>query len=715
MRWLYLLCIVACHRGDAMTIDETVPEDEVWLGPDQIAKAKIRVDDVAYHDLPYAIHATGKIAFDDAHVAHVYSPVTGRVVRVVAKPGDRLKRGAPLLSVLSPDVGAAFSDVVKASADLQASEADFHREASLLAEDATSKRNYEAAEDAFRKAKAEHERARQRAQLLRSDTVDAVSEEYTLRTFIDGEVIARNVNPGIEVVGQYSGGASVELFTIGDIENVWVNIDVQDRDMSALHVGDPVAVTVTAYPGRTFAGKLDYIASTVDPVLRTGRVRASLANQSELLKPEMFAAVSIGQAPSRRLAVPHDAVVAINEANYVYVETGKRPDGRRMFKRRSVVTEHESDGLVAITSGLHAGERVVTQGSVTREPPNNEVWLTAAQLAKSQLTTAVATPRDLPEAISIGGRLTFDDSRISHIYSPVSGRITKLLAEPGQRVAKGAPLVAMTSQDIGTYLSDAVKADADRVQAEHELERQQELFANHIGAKRDLEAAADALHRAKAEFDRTKALTRLVEAADFDTVSQQYVLRSPIAGEVIARKATIGLEVQGQYSNGGANAIELFTIGDTSQLWVLGDVYEMDLPHVAEGDEVVVHTDARDFHGRVDWISDVLDPTSHTAKLRCVVDNRDHQLRPEMYEAIDIVVPQKQVLAVPREAVMRVEGHTIVFVQTKKRKPDGSEIFERREVVAKLGQDAAMVPVLSGLANGESVAVTHSVMLLGLL
>ncbi len=718
MKWLYLLCVVGCHAGETKTLDDVVPEDEVWLGPAQMTKANIQVAVAAPHDLVRSIHAGGKIAFDDLRVTHVYSPVTGHVTHVLAKPGDRLKRGAPLISVLSPDVGAAFSDVIKANADLQSSQADFQREARLLAEDATSKRNYDSAEDVYRKARAEHERAQQRASLLHVGAVDAVTQEYTLRTFIDGEVIARNVNPGIEVLGQYSGGASVELFTIGDIKSVWVNVDVADRELSSIHIGDGVAVTVMAYPGRVFHGKIDYISSTVDPVLRTGRVRATLPNESEELKPEMYASVAIAQPPTRQLAIAHDAVVAINEAKYVYVAHGARPDGRMVFKRRAVSVGDESEGLVPVLDGLQAGERFVVEGSVSRDQPNDEVWITPSQLSKGQITTAVVATRDVPEAISIGGRLTFDDTQISHIFSPVSGRITKLLAEPGQHVAKGTPLVAITSPDVGTYLSDLVKADADRALAEHELQRQQELFANHIGAKRDLDAAEDMARRARAEYERAKQLTQLVKSADFDVVSQQYVLRAPIAGDVIARKASPGLEVQGEYSNGGTNAIELFTIGDLGRLWVLGDVYEADLPHISEGDVVAIHPDAfpgRQFDGHVDWVADVLDPVSHTAKVRCLVENTDHKLKPEMYEAVEINVAGKQVVAVPREAVMRIEGQTVVFVQTGQPKPDGRIVFTRRKIVAKLESRAPWVPVFSGLQAGDTVAVKHSLMLLGML
>lgn len=712
--------IVGCRTGESHPPSELPPEDEVWLSPQQMEKANIHVAVAATRDLPRPLVVSGHLAFDDLRVSHVYSPVTGRVTRVLAKPGQRVTKGSPLVAIRSPDVGTAFSDLVKAQADLEASESDFHREERLLAEDATSHRSKEAAEDSYRKTRAEYERAKQRASMLRAGAVDGVSQEYVLRSYLAGEVIARSVNPGIEVVGQYSGGNALELFTIGDIKQVWVYADVPETELTKVALGAAMDVRVIAYPGRKFRGTVDYISGTVDPALRTGKIRASIANESEELKPEMLATVEIAQPPLRGRAVPREAIVAINESTFLYIVTGTRPDGRVVFKRRAVVVGDARDDLVPIVDGLRDGERVVITGSVTPDQPDDEVWPTPKQLENGGITTTAVQPQHVARVVTIGGHLTFDDTKISHVFSPVNGRITRVLAQPGQRVAQNGPLVAILSPDVGNAMADVAKAEADKTQAEHEYQRQRELYDAHVGAKRDLEAADDVLRKARAEYDRAKQLTNLLHAADFDAASQEYVLRSPIAGEVIARKASPGLEVQGQYANGGSssNVAELFTIGELGELWVLGDVYEMDLPRVSEGDAITFKVPAypdQTFHGRVDWVADVLDPALHTAKVRCVVTNPGHLLKPEMYETVDVEIPGDNVLAVPREALMRVDGDTIAFVQTGEHRPDGGVVFKRRHVVAALDDNSPVVPVISGLAAGETVAVKHALMLLGML
>jgi cobalt-zinc-cadmium efflux system membrane fusion protein len=710
----------ACTRPSAAPLAEAPPQDEVWLSPDQLEKADIRIVIAMETDVPQGIPAAGHVAFNDLHVTHMFSPVTGRITRVLVQPGQHVKKGTPLLAIVSPDVGTAFADLVKAQADLATSEAEYHRQARLSAAGASTRRDAEVAEDAFRTAKAEYQRAEKRAALLRSGGFDTVTQEYLLKSFIEGEVIARMANPGVEVQGQYSGGTAPELFTIGDIKDVWVWADVADLDLAHVELGADTEIHAVAYPGRVFRGKVDLISSVVDPTLRTARIRIAVSNATEELKPEMLAQVSVVQPPRHLLTVPKDAVVKINETTFAFVEAGTRPDGRQVFRRRPVRTADEQGGLVPILEGLTAGDRVVAEGSIAREQPNDEVWPTPSQMKAAAITVATVEERDLASAVPVGGRLAFNDNRVSHIFSPVSGRVTKVLAALGQHVAAGAPLLALASPDVGGYVADVLKAEAALVAAEHEYQRQKDLYSYaapvHAGTLKDLEAAEDTWKKAKAEVDRARQKAQLLRAGTVDAVTQEYVLRSPIDGQVVARAATPGLEVQGQYSMGG-NVAELFTIGATDQLWVIGDVHEMDRPRINEGDAVTLTVGGFPdvtFHGTVDWVADVLDPTTHMAKVRCVIDNPQRLLKPDMYEALKISVPGKHVLSMPRGSLMRTGNETIAFVQAGHR-PDGAVVFKRRKVIANEALEGDLIPVLSGLTAGDVVADDHAILLLGML
>ena len=143
--------------------------------------------------------------------------------------------------------------------------------------------------------------------------MDAVSQGYTLTSPIDGELIARAVNPGIEVQGQYGGGTAVELFTVGELDKVWVLADVYEMDIARVKVGAKVNVNVVAYPGRTFEGRVDWVSGALDPTSRTAKIRCTFDNPDRLLKPEMYATVTISVEETKALALPKGAVLRLGD------------------------------------------------------------------------------------------------------------------------------------------------------------------------------------------------------------------------------------------------------------------------------------------------------------------------------------------------------------------------------------------------------------------
>ena len=192
-----------CHKSEAAQAAPggDAPAGQAWLTREQVAEAHIVVAPLAEQDVDDTILSSGRVTFDDQRVAHVFSPVTGRVATILANLGERLHRGQPLAVITSPDIGQASSDLGKADADLIAAEHDFKRKKELFEAHAASQADYETSEDNYRKAKAEKERAYQKAFLLRTGSVDSVTQGYTLTSPIEGELIARAVNPGIEVQG----------------------------------------------------------------------------------------------------------------------------------------------------------------------------------------------------------------------------------------------------------------------------------------------------------------------------------------------------------------------------------------------------------------------------------------------------------------------------------------------------------------------------------
>jgi cobalt-zinc-cadmium efflux system membrane fusion protein len=357
---------VSCQKTQAAqeAAGPTVPPGEVWLTPQQVKDAKIEVAVVADQDVDDTILTSGRVALEDLRSAHVFSPVTGRVAKITAELGARVKKGDALAIIESPDIGSAVSDVHKAEADMIAAEHDYKRKKDLFEQKAGSAADLETAEDNWRKAKAEVERARQKSFLLRTGNVDTVTQGYTLASPIEGEVLMRNINPGIEVQGQYGGGTATELFTIGEVDKVWVLGDLYEMDLARVHVGSPAVVTVVTYKDKVFKGQVDWVSGMLDPNTRTAKVRCTFDNPDKLLRPEMYATVQISVDQTKALAIPRGALLRLGEYKVVFVEVGEG-EGRVRFERVPVdVDEGESSQWLEVKHGLTAGQKIVVSGAI---------------------------------------------------------------------------------------------------------------------------------------------------------------------------------------------------------------------------------------------------------------------------------------------------------------------------------------------------------------
>ncbi len=360
-------CASGCHKSQASEgTGASPPPGEAWLTAQQIKDAKIEYTEVGDQNVDDTILTSGKVTFDDQRVAHVYSPVSGRVTRIDAQLGQRVKKGAPLAVIESPDIGIASSDVGKASADLIAAEHDFKRQKDLYDAHAASQKDLEISEDNYRKAKAEMDRAKQKAYLLRAGGGGGdVSQGYTVITPMEGEVIMKNISPGIEVQGQYGGGTAAELFTVGELDKVWVIADVFEMDIARVKVGSKANVKVVAYAGKNFEGKVDWVSGTLDPVTRTAKVRCTFDNPDRLLKPEMYATVQVSVEERTALAIPKTSLLRLGDQTVVFVQSGTTPDGKLKFERVPVtVDEGEGSKWVPVSHGLEKGQKIVTAGAI---------------------------------------------------------------------------------------------------------------------------------------------------------------------------------------------------------------------------------------------------------------------------------------------------------------------------------------------------------------
>ena len=368
-------------------------------------------------------------------------------------------------------------------------------------------------------------------------------------------------------------------------------------------------------------------------------------------------------------------------------------------------------GGFVLAAALAAACRRSETPAVT--PPAGEVWLTDEQMRGAKLVIEPAAVRPLTLHLVTAGRVAFDEGRVAHVFSPVSGRVTEVAGKLGQRVAAGDTLAVIESPDLATAWSDLLKARADRVAAAHDDARQQNLFEHGAGSQRDAEAARDNAAKAEAELERAELRLKLLHASPTDQPTQRFLLRAPVAGEVVNRTATPGLEVQGMLAQ--ANVVqELFTVGELDPIWVWGDVYERDLARVHPGQKVTITSVADPQHpieGSIDYVAQALDPQSHTARLRCVVRNADRRLKPEMFVTLSVELERRDALAVPRSAVIKAGTRQTVFVRDGKTPDDRTRFLQRSVELADA--DDGWIAIAGGLNAGEKVVVSGSILLSG--
>jgi cobalt-zinc-cadmium efflux system membrane fusion protein len=295
------------------------------------------------------------------------------------------------------------------------------------------------------------------------------------------------------------------------------------------------------------------------------------------------------------------------------------------------------------------------------------------------------------------------------VYSPFAGRVTRIEVEPGQRVEAGTVLARIASSDYGEAEADARKSASELRLAERTLTRVRDLFEHGAAARKDLDAAEADQARARSEAQRAAA--RLAAyGAEGTSIDGSFALRAPIAGVVVERNLGPGQEVRADQILAGTPqlAAPLVTITDPTRLWVLLDVSEHDAAQLRVGDPLGVrlHLDpSPTVSGRVEAVSEFLDPTTRTVKVRGAVANPERRLRAEMLVTVEVEAADAAVVPeVPATAVFLRGDRHFVYVEQE----PGS--FERREVAIGPEQ-GGWLPVLGGLDPKQRVVTEGAILL----
>jgi membrane fusion protein, heavy metal efflux system len=326
-----------------------------------------------------AEHITeGKIAVNEDISTPIFSPYAGRVVKLLAKPSEMVERGQALFVVEATDTVQALNDFITALSTLNSARSKFNlaqinekRQNDLYAGKAVPLKDWQnaqndliTAQNDMRSAETALEAAHNRLRILgrSEDQIETfqqtrqISADTPIYSPIAGTVVQRKVGPGQFI----ASGATDPAFVIGDLSTVWLTAFVRESEAADVAVGQEIAFSVLALPGHDFKARLDYVAAAIDSVTRRLLVRASIDNKDGLLKPEMFASVTIYTGADRpSIGVPRQALIYEGEHVHLWVAHDDQS-----IELREIVTGLVNGDFVQIRNNLTAGEKIVTRGSL---------------------------------------------------------------------------------------------------------------------------------------------------------------------------------------------------------------------------------------------------------------------------------------------------------------------------------------------------------------
>lgn len=335
---------------------------------------EIRVEPVRMQEVVRdEVIAPGRVVMNPNRISRVLPPVQGRVVSVMAKLGDFVEEGQPLLTIQSPDADAATAAYLQAEAAerqakaaLAKAEADLKRTTDLYEHRAAAEKDLLSAQNEFAQARAASETAQAARQQtsLKLELLGLKPNDFrkpiVVRAPIRGTVTDIGVAPGeYRAAVSFLTDTTTPLMSIADLSTVWITSDVPEPFVRFIRIGEPVTITLVAYPGEVFTGRVARVASTLDPQTRTLKVHIEVPNPHGRFRPEMFATVRHSGATRQLPVVPLSAVVHEYGRPIVFLERGPG-----QFERRQITMGSRVGDFVSVVSGLDADSRVVIEGAM---------------------------------------------------------------------------------------------------------------------------------------------------------------------------------------------------------------------------------------------------------------------------------------------------------------------------------------------------------------
>jgi cobalt-zinc-cadmium efflux system membrane fusion protein len=357
-----LLALAGCggaDSGNAKNSNADTGNPNLFSIP-QDQMSHVQVLTIQPTTLTRTLRLTGAVAYNNFRTTPVITQVSGPVSRIVVVPGQKVEKGQPMLYVASPDYSQLRTNFLKAKDAYALAEKAYARAKDLYEHHAIAEQNLEQAESAEVQAGGDLAAAEAALKVMGITDPDALvkappSFEVPVRAPIGGEVVEQDV-----AVGQLIQPASTQCFMISDTSNVWVLVNVYQKDLPYVRTGDQVDIQTDTYP-EVFHGKISYVAASLDPSTRTLQARIDTENPGQKLKKDMYVSAVVKAGTIKDAITLPDSAILRDNVNqpFVYAESGMN-----QFGQRSVTLGEDLSGQTQITSGLKPGDRVVGDGSL---------------------------------------------------------------------------------------------------------------------------------------------------------------------------------------------------------------------------------------------------------------------------------------------------------------------------------------------------------------
>ena len=298
--------------NDKKTVVEERPK---YVIPDSLYHT-LKIDTVTECVLVNALTLTGKVTFNEEKVAKIFPMVSGNIMDVKVQLGDYVTRGQKLGVIRSSEMAGYGNDLISSKTNLLVAKKNMDAAEDMYNSGLMSQRDYITAQAMYRQAQSQLTRANQ----VLSINGGSTNGQFTVKAPLSGFIVEKLINNNMTIRADNTNS----LFTISDLKKVWVLANVYESNINNIHVGDLVNVTTLAYPGRNFSGKVDKILNVLDPTNKVLKIRVVLENPDYLLKPEMFAGVTvISKTDKQSLCIPTDALVFDKSQHYILVYHSK--------------------------------------------------------------------------------------------------------------------------------------------------------------------------------------------------------------------------------------------------------------------------------------------------------------------------------------------------------------------------------------------------------